>query len=194
MEDGNIREHKNYLQIEEEKRKKARVIRESVEGPLLRWISRVEKEKVEVEPPKPSPIQFPPAPVPYIPPYTYSHYSPASAASPASATAPTFSPNPPVSSAWRTSGYRSPQSSLPPSVQYPVYKFVQAPSPSVQPPMRYAVHAPEHESSHERVSQPPERELEEKEITVCKNYVVHEIDQEEGAQKPPTTRATRARP
>ncbi|KAJ3574987.1 hypothetical protein NP233_g1393 [Leucocoprinus birnbaumii] len=59
-EEGNIKEHKNYLQEEEEKRKKARVIKmPAVEGPLLRWISKGEDEKfkvqVEVTPPQPQP-------------------------------------------------------------------------------------------------------------------------------------------
>ena len=42
MEEGNTIEHREYLSIEEEKRKKARVVRKNVEGPLLRWISKVE--------------------------------------------------------------------------------------------------------------------------------------------------------
>ena len=60
MEEGNIKEHKNYLTLEEEKRKKARLVRETVEGPLVRWISKAEKVKVSVEPP-PTPA---PAPTP----------------------------------------------------------------------------------------------------------------------------------
>ncbi|KAF9446774.1 hypothetical protein P691DRAFT_803401 [Macrolepiota fuliginosa MF-IS2] len=57
-EEGNIKEHKNYLIVEEEKRKKARAIKmPAVEGPLLRWISKIEDEKfkvnVEVPPPQP---------------------------------------------------------------------------------------------------------------------------------------------
>ena len=38
--------------------------------------------------------------------------------------------------------------------------------------------------SQGQVSQPPQREVVEKDITVCKNYVVHELEQEEGAQRP----------
>jgi hypothetical protein len=55
MEDGNIKEHRNYLQLEEEKRKRARVVRTAVEGPLLRWISRAEETTFVVQPPVPSP-------------------------------------------------------------------------------------------------------------------------------------------
>ncbi|KLO17532.1 YL1-domain-containing protein [Schizopora paradoxa] len=49
-EESNIDEHRNYLAQEEEKRKRARVVRKSVSGPLMRWISRVEQEKVPPEP------------------------------------------------------------------------------------------------------------------------------------------------
>ena len=60
MEEGNTIEHREYLSIEEEKRKKARVVRKNVEGPLLRWISKVEHIKVEIPPPPPPP-SIPPA-------------------------------------------------------------------------------------------------------------------------------------
>ncbi|KAI1790488.1 YL1 nuclear protein-domain-containing protein [Ganoderma leucocontextum] len=66
MEEGNIDEHKNYLTLEEEKRRKARVVRASVQGPLLRWVSKKEEETVLVQPPPPPPL--PPAPSnPYVP-------------------------------------------------------------------------------------------------------------------------------
>lgn len=50
-EEGNIREHRDYLKNEEEKRKRARVVRTTIEGPKLRWISRTEKVKVPIPPP-----------------------------------------------------------------------------------------------------------------------------------------------
>ncbi|KAJ7475652.1 YL1 nuclear protein-domain-containing protein [Mycena latifolia] len=50
-EEGNIVEHRDYLKLEEEKRRRARVVRPAVEGPLLRWVSRVEEVKVVVPPP-----------------------------------------------------------------------------------------------------------------------------------------------
>lgn len=79
MEEGNIKEHKNYLTLEEEKRKKARLVRETVEGPLLRWISKVENVKVLVQPPAPPPqvvhtIQ-PMTSMPSTPQYAYAYYS-----------------------------------------------------------------------------------------------------------------------
>ena len=70
MEEGNIEEHKNYLTLEEEKRRKARVVRASVQGPLIRWVSKKEEVTVLVQVPPPTP---PPAkPNPYIP----YHYPP----------------------------------------------------------------------------------------------------------------------
>jgi len=49
MEEGNIVEDKNYLSIEEEKRKRAHAVRATISGPLLRWISRHETVPVPVE-------------------------------------------------------------------------------------------------------------------------------------------------
>ncbi|KAG6916920.1 hypothetical protein DXG01_004681 [Tephrocybe rancida] len=50
-EEGNIVDHRDYLKVEEEKRRRARIVRTAVEGPLLRWISRGEEIKVTVQPP-----------------------------------------------------------------------------------------------------------------------------------------------
>jgi hypothetical protein len=50
-EEGNLVEHRDYLRLEEEKRKRARVIRTTVGGPLLRWISKREEVKVFEDPP-----------------------------------------------------------------------------------------------------------------------------------------------
>ncbi|KAH9949471.1 YL1 nuclear protein-domain-containing protein [Amylocystis lapponica] len=49
MEEGNIIEHRDYLTLEEEKRKRARLVRTSVQGPLIRWVSRGEEIKVKVD-------------------------------------------------------------------------------------------------------------------------------------------------
>ncbi|CAA7267690.1 unnamed protein product [Cyclocybe aegerita] len=57
-EEGNIVEHRDYLKNEEEKRKRARVVRPTVDGPKLRWVSKLEEEKVLVPPP---PTPPPPA-------------------------------------------------------------------------------------------------------------------------------------
>ncbi|KAF8169952.1 YL1 nuclear protein-domain-containing protein [Pholiota molesta] len=54
-EEGNIVEHRDYLKNEAEKRKRARVMRTNVTGPLLRWTSKKEEIKVAVTPPPPPP-------------------------------------------------------------------------------------------------------------------------------------------
>ncbi|KAN0082575.1 YL1 nuclear domain containing protein [Tylopilus felleus] len=54
-EEGNISEHKNYLRLEEEKRAKARVVKQAIEGPVLRWVSKKETIQVEVQLPPPPP-------------------------------------------------------------------------------------------------------------------------------------------
>ncbi|KAJ2915643.1 hypothetical protein MD484_g4751, partial [Candolleomyces efflorescens] len=63
-EEGNIRDHRDYLKNEEEKRKQARVERATVKGPVLRWVSRVEEVKVVVRTPSPDPAPPPPPPLP----------------------------------------------------------------------------------------------------------------------------------
>jgi len=45
-EEGNLRQHRNYLRNEEERRKRAQVVRPIVQGPLLRWISKEGEDKV----------------------------------------------------------------------------------------------------------------------------------------------------
>ncbi|KAF5311818.1 hypothetical protein D9619_003597 [Psilocybe cf. subviscida] len=54
-EEGNIIEHRDYLKNEEEKRKRARVVRTTISGPVLRWVSKTEQVKVPVPPPPPPP-------------------------------------------------------------------------------------------------------------------------------------------
>ncbi|KAH9028817.1 YL1 nuclear protein-domain-containing protein [Lactarius deliciosus] len=49
MEEGNIFEHRNYLFVEEEKRKRALAVRTAISGPLLRWVSRCETLSVPAE-------------------------------------------------------------------------------------------------------------------------------------------------
>ncbi len=60
-EEGNTREHRDYLKNEEEKRKRARVVRTIVEGPKLRWVSKTEDVKVAIPPPVAGPAPFPAA-------------------------------------------------------------------------------------------------------------------------------------
>ena len=61
-EEGNIVEHRDYLKNEAERRKRARVVRTTIAGPLLRWISKKEEVKVVVPPPPtPSVLNYPPS-------------------------------------------------------------------------------------------------------------------------------------
>jgi len=56
-EEGNLVDHRDYLKLEEEKRKRARVVRATIDGPLLRWISKGEDVKIAAEPTPPPPPQ-----------------------------------------------------------------------------------------------------------------------------------------
>ncbi|KAL5495775.1 hypothetical protein ACEPAI_1239 [Sanghuangporus weigelae] len=49
-EEGNIVSHRNYLEEEEEKRKRARVVKRKLTGPVLSWVSRIEDETAQPEP------------------------------------------------------------------------------------------------------------------------------------------------
>lgn len=44
-EEGNIFDHKHYLAIEEERRRRVKIVRKGIDGEKLRWISRVEDVK-----------------------------------------------------------------------------------------------------------------------------------------------------
>ena len=64
-EEGNIVEHRDYLRLEEEKRKRAQAVRTSIYGPVLRWISKGEETKVVVGAPqfaRPNGSLYPPVP------------------------------------------------------------------------------------------------------------------------------------
>ncbi|KAF9007929.1 YL1 nuclear protein-domain-containing protein [Cyathus striatus] len=54
-EEGNLVEHRDYLKLEEEKRARARVVRKTVDGPLVRWVSRVEDVTEVLQPSLPPP-------------------------------------------------------------------------------------------------------------------------------------------
>ncbi|KAH9914868.1 YL1 nuclear protein-domain-containing protein [Fomitopsis serialis] len=219
MEEGNIKEHREYLSTEEEKRKKARLVRTAVQGPLLRWISKAEEVTVRVEPPPPAP-----------PSYTYAHAAypyypppppppPQSTRSPASNAAPRSYLH--VSASYHADLQKSDPSATPQSQpQYPTYSadyhtqysppapsHPQAPSsaPYTHPASQYASH-PEPQQTpstsysqsaqythpyyyyHQQYAQPqvapsPAEPIERTE-KVTKNYVIHELSQQE-KQRPP---------
>lgn len=51
-EEGNIAAHRDYLMLEEEKRRKAHVVRPTVTGPLVRWVSKREEVTVSASEPR----------------------------------------------------------------------------------------------------------------------------------------------
>ena len=161
-EEGNIIEHRDYLKLEEEKRARARVVRTAVEGPLLRWISRKEQVKVQVAPPVPSPVQYPSQyGFVYNPNQGSSHsgtqpYHPHFRAYVPAPPSTTHASEVPSTASQGLAAASSSTSSSEPSYYY--YPVQPLPQPS---PMQ------------ERVDD------------VCKNYVVHELSQDQAAAKPP---------
>ncbi|KAI0638886.1 YL1 nuclear protein-domain-containing protein [Trametes polyzona] len=150
MEEGNIEEHKNYLTTEEEKRRKARVVRASVQGPLLRWISKAEENVVRIEPALMPPAPAPPVPqpTPYIP--------TASVTPPVVSGAPGYSYAPPQS-AYYSSPFHSPHAQQSPFQQWP------PPPPPPPPPLPQPLFRKE---------------------KVAKQYVIHELEQDEKPARP----------
>lgn len=184
-EGGNIIEHRDYLKNEEEKRRRARVVRATVQGPLLRWISKGEETKVLVPPPPVSSVipmtPRPPYAYSYITsgptsygqnsPYTYSAgitpQTPGMFGSTMGYTAGTpFAPaTTPIAS--------SSSQAIPPPTQYQPTNFnpylTQLQSTPSTPPT-WTPPAP----------LPPIERIEK----VTKNYVIHELSQYEGVPKP----------
>jgi len=191
MEEGNIDEHKNYLATEEEKRKRARLIRTAVAGPLLRWISRKEEVKFVVELPAPAP---PPTPAP-------TPVRPASASGPPSTMTYQYGyayPNMPgtASTSQETNAYpNAPSPYYPYALIHPPHGHPHHSSPSstpVMPPSSshptfiYHTYPAQPSASPQPVPPPPPPPPQriERIETVAKCYVVHELDQDEDVSKP----------
>ncbi|RDX51558.1 hypothetical protein OH76DRAFT_1401445 [Lentinus brumalis] len=135
MEEGNIEQHRNYLTIEEEKRRKAQVVRTSVQGPLIRWVSKKEEVTVLVQPPPPTP-PAPPPPRPAVNPYMQYQFPPPSSAGGTSHGDSRPTPRVQTSSQHTPSHYHSQQYSPPhysPSQHQQV--FTQQHTPQYQPPL-----------------------------------------------------------
>lgn len=167
MEEGNIVEHRNYLTLEEEKRKRARLVRTTVQGPRLRWISKSERVKVLMAPP-PAPALPPAAPYgnPYNPtPYLANRnpYTPVAYLHPSNAQYPGHVMNatqPPTLSYMSSSSATVPP---PPYYTYPTSALPPPTAPVLPPP-----------------PPPPIERIE----TVARNYVVHETAQTGNPAKP----------
>ncbi|KAI0369880.1 hypothetical protein BV20DRAFT_945243 [Pilatotrama ljubarskyi] len=166
MEEGNIAEHKNYLTIEEEKRRKARVVRTSVQGPLLRWISKPEEITVQVDPGPPPPLATPS--LPQYPARNPTHGYPAP---PGVSGAPGYSYTP----AYPT--YIPPPSTPAPTQPQPFQQW-----PPTSPPQ--AVYRPPQPLTVHHLPQPPPRLPVFRKEKVAKQYVVHELGQGEKTPRP----------
>ncbi|KAF8893187.1 YL1 nuclear protein-domain-containing protein [Gymnopilus junonius] len=204
-EEGNIIEHRDYLKNEDEKRKRARVVRTTTEGPLLRWVSRIEQNKVQITPPPPPQPPRTVAPLPPVTPfYRRSVYGlPGSLFTPTTSTysggtAMTNSGSAPSASSQiptifqHYQGYLNSASSpfpmwLPPSPSPALQQQTSQPqlttlstttlTPFPSPQVQAVINA----------ELPPPREPEYKMVTVMKNYVVHELAQQRGAPRPTWT-------
>jgi hypothetical protein len=157
-EEGNIVSHRDYLQLEEEKRRRAQVVRTAVQGPLLRWVSKVEEVKV-VTPALPPQLASNPYGFLYggVTGYTSSS---SGVSTPTGSAPPLTSTNPYLSSPtlFSPSTTNLPSASTLPAVPYAQYAYPYF-GASPQPPVR----------TTEKVS---------------KSYVVHELGQYDMAPKP----------
>lgn len=145
-EGGNIIEHRDYLEQEEEKRRRARVVRKALNGPILKWVSRIEDEKVPVEPLRPPQASTSTAiPGP-------SHLASTNGSAPSTDAPGGFT---------TFQGYSTiPIISMPPLPPIPNVSPAQYLPAPVQPP--------------------PQAQT----VRVNKNYLVHELDQQQGTPKP----------
>lgn len=185
MEEGNIEEHTNYLVNEEEKRRRARLIRTAVEGPVLRWVSKTEKIKVVVEAARP-PSQPAPAPPPL--PSVPTPIRPATVASAPSTMTYQYGysyPNMPRTSTSQTPPAYS--NATPPYYPYATLHQPQVASPSTSTQPTFVYHSyPQTlpvQAVHVAEPAPPAPPVERIE-TVATSYVVHELEQEDGTPKP----------
>ncbi|GJJ13860.1 hypothetical protein Clacol_008117 [Clathrus columnatus] len=122
LEEENIKSHREYLAVEEERRRKARVVKPVTVGPKVRWRSRIEDVAVTVYDtvPAPHPTVYPPRPPwpsPYTPGAPYTPYIP------------TLPGQSPAQSPFLYAAYNIP----PPPVSAPATTTPQIPVPPPQP-------------------------------------------------------------
>ncbi|KAF9268752.1 hypothetical protein L218DRAFT_1048558 [Marasmius fiardii PR-910] len=172
-EEGNLVEHRDYLKSEEEKRRRARVIRENISGPLVRFISRGKEVKLQ-ETQAPSPLL---SSAPSVGPvgYTYTYgfsQTPASGFS-------TYGQH--LSSA-TTSYYRTETSqsiTIPESMASPL-------TCSNLPVLQLAPIAPS--ADYQRGPNKPSAQLEQtigqRDVKVTQNFIIHELGQHDKSPKP----------
>lgn len=176
-EEGNILEHRNYLRLEEEKRARARVVRQSITGPVLRWISRKEQIKETVQ------LELPPKA--YLPYYSVTYPTGVAVQSPVCVTGgpfvsyvPPVAADPPASNepTSNIASALSPNSSSAPQPPGTNVAILSAPTPSTTllPPSLQCSAS----------SAPPQLLSEDRMTDVCRNYVMHELAQTPSAKKP----------
>ena len=205
-EEGNIVEHRDYLKIEAEKRKRARVVRTTIEGPLLRWISKKEEVKVVV-PPTPPVFNYPPSLSLYkgaygtsghlFSPMAYSYTTGAThyAMNPRAPSTPSASSQPIMTTTQfhAYQRYMDPTYSVfpmwppaLPSQQQASYYQTPASTSTIPTPLPTPATAPvlSGNSVPGIVQQQPTSEPETRLEAVTKNYVVHELAQYKNAPKP----------
>lgn len=214
IEEGNIREHRDYLKNEEEKRKRARVVRTTIEGQKLRWVSKVEDVKVVVPPPLaglgPFPAAYrsvygPPGTLFTPKPYTYTPGSLAKTSTPSSGpqnqSAPTnltfgqYSPHlhssfpvwPPQSTQQQSYHSSSTTPTATPSfvTQTALQPSTSAPTTTTTTPTASTPLAlPIQLSNQLENASTVPPEPEARTESVTKNYVIHELAQQKGTPKP----------
>ncbi|KAI6043793.1 YL1 nuclear protein-domain-containing protein [Pisolithus marmoratus] len=181
-EEGNILEHRNYLQLEEEKRARARVVRQSITGPVLRWISRKEQTKERVQ------IGQPPRM--YMPYYNFTYPTGVAVQPTVAATTtgtgggPFVSYIPPAAEAppATNESTSSVASVLPPnSTSTPQPSVTSAAIPTAPTPSTTLLPIPLQSPAS---TAPPQPLFEDRTIDVCRNYVIHELAQTPSAKKP----------
>ena len=175
-------EHRDYLMLEEEKRKRARVVRATVDGPLLRWVSKSEEIKVTVEP---SPAAGGSAPSIHRPGYVhgygvppYGSQSNTAGSTPYGQTPYSYSTSVPY---YQAAQSNQPTGTPPVPLNYSTATTVASTSAGIsttsQPQGQAFPYAP--------LQPPPPPQPTERTEKVANNYVVHELSQYEGVPKPP---------
>lgn len=202
-EEGNIVEHRDYLKIEAEKRKRARVVRTTIEGPLLRWISKKEEVKVAVPPPTLPVFSYPPSLSLYkgtsghlFSPMAYSYTTGAThyAMNPRAPGTPSANSQPLMTTTQfhAYQRYMDPAYSvfpMWPSQQQASYYQTPASTSTIPTPLPTLATAPALSGNCVPgiVQQQPTSEPETRLEAVTKNYVVHELAQYKNTPKPSWT-------
>ena len=193
-EEGNILEHRNYLHLEEEKRARARVVRQSITGPVLRWISKKEHVKVPV-PVQPAPAA--PAHGVYTPQYTFVHTAGRIPGGVQTSVGVTVAgvpfagyiplPTRTLAGNGQSSNGASVLQPAPPQLQPPTataptsMPTLFTPPPATLSAIPGTIQPPVSMQPPASIPPPP---LEHTTVDVCRNYIVHEVGQSQTAKKP----------